>query len=231
MSVKVTVSGADSSSSPVWLMVGLVCGVSLIIILLLLLYRCRQSKCADKPPDVIYSNIELEKFGNKRKHHKPEQSAVYANVKTGAAENAALYESVTHVEDTRNGVGDPKDVTYSLTKLKNIGNKRRLRRAEESDIYSDVKMGAAEDNLMYAEINHHKKEKAKKNKGKSSPESTNEAVYSEVKLERALEDSPMYAQVSRRNKGNAKTNKGKSSLVSADEAVYSEVKRGSTLGQ
>uniref|UniRef100_A0A669DKP5 Ig-like domain-containing protein n=1 Tax=Oreochromis niloticus TaxID=8128 RepID=A0A669DKP5_ORENI len=41
----VTVSGADSSSSPVWLMVGLVCGVSLIIILLLLLYRCRQSKC------------------------------------------------------------------------------------------------------------------------------------------------------------------------------------------
>uniref|UniRef100_A0AAZ1XRD8 Ig-like domain-containing protein n=1 Tax=Oreochromis aureus TaxID=47969 RepID=A0AAZ1XRD8_OREAU len=41
----VTVSGADSSSSPVWLIVGLVCGVSLIIILLLLLYRCRQSKC------------------------------------------------------------------------------------------------------------------------------------------------------------------------------------------
>ncbi|XP_039465677.1 low affinity immunoglobulin gamma Fc region receptor II-like isoform X1 [Oreochromis aureus] len=41
MSVKVT----GPSSSPVWLMVGLVCGVSLIIILLLLLYRCRQSKC------------------------------------------------------------------------------------------------------------------------------------------------------------------------------------------
>uniref|UniRef100_A0AAZ1X0Q3 Ig-like domain-containing protein n=1 Tax=Oreochromis aureus TaxID=47969 RepID=A0AAZ1X0Q3_OREAU len=40
MSVK-----ADSSSSPVWLIVGLVCGVSLIIILLLLLYHCRQSKC------------------------------------------------------------------------------------------------------------------------------------------------------------------------------------------
>uniref|UniRef100_A0AAZ1XJH5 Ig-like domain-containing protein n=1 Tax=Oreochromis aureus TaxID=47969 RepID=A0AAZ1XJH5_OREAU len=39
-----SVKGADSSSSPVWLMVGLVCGVSLIIILLLLLYRCRQSK-------------------------------------------------------------------------------------------------------------------------------------------------------------------------------------------
>ncbi|XP_076735662.1 uncharacterized protein LOC143414710 [Maylandia zebra] len=179
-----SVKGADSSSSPVWLMVGLVCGVSLIIILLLLLYRCRQSKCADKPRDVIYSNIELENFGNKWKHHKPEQSAVYANVKTGAA--------------------------------------GRLCRAEESAIYSDVKMGAAEDSLMYAEINHHKKQKAKKNKGKSSPESTN--VYSEVKLKRALEDSPMYAQVNYRDKGNTKTNKGKSSLVSADEAIYSEVK-------
>uniref|UniRef100_A0AAZ1X1Y9 Ig-like domain-containing protein n=1 Tax=Oreochromis aureus TaxID=47969 RepID=A0AAZ1X1Y9_OREAU len=39
-----SVKGADSSSFPVWLIVGLVCGVSLIIILLLLLYRCRQSK-------------------------------------------------------------------------------------------------------------------------------------------------------------------------------------------
>ncbi|XP_026018197.1 Fc receptor-like protein 5 [Astatotilapia calliptera] len=181
-----SVKGADSSSSPVWMIVGLVCGVSLIIILLLLLYRCRQSKCADKPRDVIYSNIELENFGNKWKHQKPEQSAVYANVKTGAA--------------------------------------GRLRRAEESAIYSDVKMGAAEDSLMYAEINHHKKQKAKKNKGKSSPESNNEAVYSQVKLERALEDSPMYAQVNRWDKGNTKTNKGKSSLVSADEAIYSEVK-------
>ncbi|CAI5694948.1 unnamed protein product [Oreochromis niloticus] len=38
-----TVSGADSSSSPVWLIVGLVCGVSLIIILLLLLYHCRRT--------------------------------------------------------------------------------------------------------------------------------------------------------------------------------------------
>ncbi|XP_076738324.1 uncharacterized protein LOC112431344 [Maylandia zebra] len=114
-------SGADSSSSPVWLIVGLVCGVSLIIILLLLLYRCRQSKCADKPPDVIYSNIELENFGNKWKHHKPEQSAVYTNVKTAAAE----------------------------------------------------------DSLMYAEVKQPKKEKAKKNKGTSSP-AADAAVYSEV---------------------------------------------------
>ncbi|CAI5669354.1 unnamed protein product [Oreochromis niloticus] len=92
-------------------------------------YKCQYSgresaqswmsvKGADKPPDVIYSNIELENFGNKceytkhiqcrknvfemfknvliifffvdsiiftGKHHKPEQSAVYTNVKMGAA--------------------------------------------------------------------------------------------------------------------------------------------------
>ncbi|CAI5682962.1 unnamed protein product [Oreochromis niloticus] len=141
MSVKVTVSGADSSSSPVWLIVGLVCGVSLIIILLLLLYRCRQSKCADKPPDVIYSNIELENFGNKWKHHKPEQSAVYTNVKTGAAE----------------------------------------------------------DSLMYAEVKQPKKQKAKKNKGKSSP-AADAAVYSEVTSGSSLSDLSVYEPI--RGSGN-----------------------------
>ncbi|KAL4007117.1 G patch domain-containing protein 1 [Sarotherodon galilaeus] len=86
----VTVSGADSSSSPVWLIVGLVCGVSLIIILLLLLYRCRQSKCADEPRDVTYSLITLQNLRKKKKHHKPEQSAVYSEVKTGAADHQIL---------------------------------------------------------------------------------------------------------------------------------------------
>ncbi|XP_076733794.1 uncharacterized protein LOC143414044 [Maylandia zebra] len=100
-----SVKGADSSSSPVWLMVGLVCGVSLIIILLLLLYRCRQSKCADKPRDVIYSNIELENFGNKWKHHKPEQSAVYANVKTGAA--AVISETLGYKLNSHKGQYPP----------------------------------------------------------------------------------------------------------------------------
>ncbi|KAL4007096.1 vacuolar protein sorting-associated protein 13A/C [Sarotherodon galilaeus] len=117
----VTVSGADSSSSPVWLIVGLVCGVSLIIILLLLLYRCRQFKCADEPRDVTYSLITLKNLRKKRKHHKPEQSAVYSEVQTGAAE----------------------------------------------------------DSLMYAEVKQPKKEKSKKNKGKSSP-AADAAVYSEV---------------------------------------------------
>ncbi|KAL4007101.1 transient receptor potential cation channel subfamily M member 1 [Sarotherodon galilaeus] len=104
-------------------------------------YKCQYSgresaqswmsvKGADKPPDVIYSNIELENFGNKWKHHKPEQSAVYTNVKTGAAE----------------------------------------------------------DSLMYAEVKQPKKEKAKKNKGKSSP-AADAAVYSEVTSGSSLSNS------------------------------------------
>ncbi|CAI5682949.1 unnamed protein product [Oreochromis niloticus] len=60
-----TVSGADSSSSPVWLIVGLVCGVSLIIILLLLLYRCRTTNSAaneqtlnqDEDQQQVYSSL------------------------------------------------------------------------------------------------------------------------------------------------------------------------------
>ncbi|KAL4007132.1 kinesin family member 23 [Sarotherodon galilaeus] len=104
-------------------------------------YKCQYSgresaqswmsvKGADKPPDVIYSNIELENVVNKRKHHKPEQSAVYTNVKTGAAE----------------------------------------------------------DSLMYAEVKQPKKEKAKKNKGKSSP-AADAAVYSEVTSGSSLSNS------------------------------------------
>ncbi|CAI5669345.1 unnamed protein product [Oreochromis niloticus] len=64
-----TVSGADSSSSPVWLIVGLVCGVSLIIILLLLLYRCRRTNSAaneqtlnqDEDQQQVYSSLLHDK--------------------------------------------------------------------------------------------------------------------------------------------------------------------------
>ncbi|XP_039465798.1 leukocyte immunoglobulin-like receptor subfamily A member 3 [Oreochromis aureus] len=97
----VTVSGADSSSSPVWLMVGLVCGVSLIIILLLLLYLCRQSKYScftrwiqsesHRPGSSTNHGVnqdethEYNSLHPVRKHHKPEESAVYSEVKMGAA--------------------------------------------------------------------------------------------------------------------------------------------------
>ncbi|CAI5669122.1 unnamed protein product [Oreochromis niloticus] len=98
MSVKVTASGADSSSSPVWLMVGLVCGVSLIIILLLLLYRCRQSKYS-----CFTRSIQSESHspGSSTNHGvNQNETHVYNSLHPGTNN---IYESVSQVEDNRNG--------------------------------------------------------------------------------------------------------------------------------
>ncbi|XP_025760155.1 uncharacterized protein LOC112841749 [Oreochromis niloticus] len=153
----VTVSGADSSSSPVWLMVGLVCGVSLIIILLLLLYRCRQSKYS-----CFTRWIQSES-------HSP-----------GSSTNHGVNQNETHEYNSLHpGADEPRDVTYSVITLQNLRKKRKHHKPEQSAVYSEVKTGAAEDSLMYAEVKQPKKEKAKKNKGKSSP-AADAAVYSEV---------------------------------------------------
>uniref|UniRef100_A0AAZ1X7B0 Ig-like domain-containing protein n=1 Tax=Oreochromis aureus TaxID=47969 RepID=A0AAZ1X7B0_OREAU len=176
MSVKVTASGADSSSSPVWLMVGLVCGVSLIIILLLLLYRCRQSKYS-----CFTRSIQSESHspGSSTNHGvNQNETHEYNSLHPGTNH---IYESVTQVEDNRNGSDEHQDVTYALIELKNFGKKRKHHKPEQSAVYSEVKTGAAEDSLMYAEVKRPKKEKAKKKAGKSSP-AADAAVYSEVTL-------------------------------------------------
>ncbi|XP_039859343.1 Fc receptor-like protein 5 [Simochromis diagramma] len=152
-----SVKGADSSSSPVWLMVGLVCGVSLIIILLLLLYRCRQSKYS-----CFTRSIQSES-------HSP-----------GSSTNHGVNQNETHEHNSLHpGADEPRDVTYSLIKLQNLRKKKKHHKPEQSAVYSEVKTGAAEDSLMYAEVKQPKKEKAKKNKGTSSP-AADAAVYSEV---------------------------------------------------
>ncbi|XP_026018037.1 low affinity immunoglobulin gamma Fc region receptor II-like [Astatotilapia calliptera] len=100
MSVKVitvTVSGADNASSPVWLMVGLVCGVSLIIILLLLLYRCRQSKYS-----CFTRSIQSESHspGSSTNHGvNQNETHVYDSLQHGTAN---VYESIKQVKN-RNG--------------------------------------------------------------------------------------------------------------------------------
>ncbi|XP_025761477.1 uncharacterized protein LOC102081169 isoform X3 [Oreochromis niloticus] len=183
MSVKVTVSGADSSSSPVWLMVGLVCGVSLIIILLLLLYRCRQSKysCFTR-----WIQSESHSPGSSTNHGvNQNETHEYNSLHPG---DANLYESITQEEDTGTGADEPRDVTYSVITLQNFGKKRKHHKPEQSAVYSEVKTGAAEDSLMYAEVKQPKKEKAKKNKGKSSP-AADAAVYSEVTSGSSLSNS------------------------------------------
>uniref|UniRef100_A0AAZ1Y513 Ig-like domain-containing protein n=1 Tax=Oreochromis aureus TaxID=47969 RepID=A0AAZ1Y513_OREAU len=80
----VTVSGADSSSSPVWLIVGLVCGVSLIIILLLLLYRCTTT---NSPANEQTLNKDED------------QQQVYSSLFDG---DRCVYETVRRCENTEN---------------------------------------------------------------------------------------------------------------------------------
>ncbi|XP_076735760.1 uncharacterized protein LOC143414787 [Maylandia zebra] len=112
----VTVSGADSSSSPVWLMVGLVCGVSLIIILLLLLYRCTTTNSED-------------------------QQQVYSSLLHG---DRCVYETVRRCENTENGPaeGDYANVT-SVIQLKVINKTRQRGDPEESSDYNDVNPNSA----------------------------------------------------------------------------------------
>ncbi|CAI5669152.1 unnamed protein product [Oreochromis niloticus] len=133
-----SVKGADSSSSPVWLMVGLVCGVSLIIILLLLLYRCRQSKYS-----CFTRSIQSESHspGSSTNHGvNQDETHVYDSLHPGTAD---LYESVTQIDESANGADDPRDVTYSLIELKTLGKKRKHHKPEQSAVYSEVKTGAA----------------------------------------------------------------------------------------
>ncbi|XP_039868522.1 immunoglobulin superfamily member 1-like [Simochromis diagramma] len=138
MSVKVTVSGADSSSSPVWLMVGLVCGVSLIIILLLLLYHCRQSKYS-----CFTRSIQSEGHspGSSTNHGVNQNETHEYNSLQHGTNNLSEY--VMHVEDNRNGSDQHQDVTYSLIDLKNLQKNRKHHEPEQSAVYSEVKTGAA----------------------------------------------------------------------------------------
>nr|XP_024655429.1 leukocyte immunoglobulin-like receptor subfamily A member 4 [Maylandia zebra] len=102
------------SSSPVWLMVGLVCGVSLIIILLLLLYRCRQSKYS-----CFTRSIQSESHspGSSTNHGvNQDETHVYDSLQHGTAD---LYESVTQVKN-RNGSDEYDDITSSLIEFKDL---------------------------------------------------------------------------------------------------------------
>ncbi|XP_039465668.1 Fc receptor-like protein 5 [Oreochromis aureus] len=132
MSVKVisaAVSGADSSSSPVWLMVGLVCGVSLIIILLLLLYRCRQSKYS-----CFTRSIQSESHspGSSTNHGvNQDETHVYDSPQHGTAD---VYESVTQVKN-RNGSDEYENVTSSIIEFKDLRRKREHDTPEQSAVY------------------------------------------------------------------------------------------------
>ncbi|XP_025761483.1 uncharacterized protein LOC109204466 isoform X2 [Oreochromis niloticus] len=168
----------ECSSLPVWLIVGLACGISVFIIVLLSFYHYRKKKDssfispmtttnhvvnqseidkhnsldhgAGKIQDVTYSEIQLKHVGKKKNHHKSQEHTIYSEVKVGVEEKPSPA-------------------------------------ATNEELYSEVRLESSlEDIPTYAEINRHNKAKAKENQ----------------------EDSPMYAQVNRHNKRATKNNQG-----------------------
>ncbi|GAA6234895.1 obscurin-like [Lates japonicus] len=172
MSVK-AVSRPETSQFPVLLIVGLVCGI-LLIILLLLLVCYRKSKDPSCNREADRSQSTNQRFAADHMISQDETQYTSLNGDT------CLYESIKGPEDTEND--ESRDLTYSSVELKKIARKGKKSDPGESCVYSDVRIGsAADDSLMYAEVHSHKKGKAKKNKGKSTPEVADETIYSAVK--------------------------------------------------
>ncbi|XP_038581899.1 uncharacterized protein LOC119908253 [Micropterus salmoides] len=147
-----SVKSPESSPFPVLLIVGLVCGVLLIILLLLFLHRCRKSK-----DSCFISRSQSTNQGSATDHMINQDETQHKKYSSPLHDDARLYESIKGPEEIENE--EFSEVTYALIELKNIAKK---------------------DNLMYAEV--HSYDKAKKDKGNSSPAAADETVYSEVKL-------------------------------------------------
>uniref|UniRef100_A0A3Q3FQY2 Ig-like domain-containing protein n=1 Tax=Labrus bergylta TaxID=56723 RepID=A0A3Q3FQY2_9LABR len=130
----VAVSRLGNPSYPVILViVGLICGVVLII-LLLLLYRCRQSKDSC----LISRSIQSESTNQDSATNPAAQHHEYSSPLQG---DACHYESIKGPEDTAHDANhsQSQDVTYSLIELRNIGKKGK-KPEPDSTIYSDVRL-------------------------------------------------------------------------------------------
>ncbi|XP_038586304.1 Fc receptor-like protein 5 isoform X4 [Micropterus salmoides] len=139
-------SRPESSSVPVPLIVGLVCGIVLIL-LLLLLYRYRPSKdsCSIRP---------IQSESTNRGSAENYSSPVHV-----AAGDAPLYETIKGFENTQSVADESQDFTYSLIELKNIGKKKKRHEPEEVCVYSEVNAGtagksppAAANETVYSEV-------------------------------------------------------------------------------
>ncbi|XP_030581357.1 Fc receptor-like protein 5 [Archocentrus centrarchus] len=121
-----TLSVTSKSCFSSWLIVGLVCGVSLLIILLLLLYRCRTT---NSPAN--------EQTVNQDEH----QQQVYSSLLHG---DRCVYETIRGSENTENGPpeGDYTNVT-SVIQLKVINKTRQRGDPEESSDYYNVNPNSA----------------------------------------------------------------------------------------
>ncbi|KAM8748075.1 uncharacterized protein AB9X84_015864 isoform 2-T2 [Acanthopagrus schlegelii] len=153
MSVQ-AVSRPDSSSFPVLLVVGLVCGiVAFIPLIVLLCYRASKDTCFKSLVQSESSNTD--------------------HVVNLDETECSEYSSPPH------DAGGSQDVTYSTVQIKRVGKKGKQQTAEERSVYSEVRTRAADDSLLYSQVVIHNK--YKKKKGQSAPAAADESVYSEVK--------------------------------------------------
>ncbi|XP_069014924.1 uncharacterized protein [Embiotoca jacksoni] len=167
MAVK-SVSRAESSSSlfHVLLIVGLLCGISLII-LLLLFCRYKQSK------DSCFIRSQSTSQSSATYHMTNQDEAQCNKCAPPPHVDASLYESIKSPEGAENGAvysvvrkNESNDVTYSLLELKSITKKGKTKKPEESCVYSDVQIRSSP--------------------GKSAHAAADEMVYSEVKPGKSL---------------------------------------------
>ncbi|XP_065806827.1 Fc receptor-like protein 4 isoform X6 [Labrus bergylta] len=175
--MSVTVVAVSRLGNPSYLLilmiVGLICG-AVLIILLLLLYRCRQSK-----DSCLIRSIQAESTNQDSATNPAAQHHEYSPPLQG---DACHYESIKGPEDTAHDANHSQshDVTYSLIELKNIGKKGK-KPEPDSTIYSDVRLETEDTSVLYSQVSCHNPGKDKKNKGKPTPAITEESVYSEVK--------------------------------------------------
>ncbi|XP_015224439.1 PREDICTED: carcinoembryonic antigen-related cell adhesion molecule 2-like, partial [Cyprinodon variegatus] len=163
MAVRVTSSSPVSSFS-VLLIVGPVFGI-ILLILPLMLWRCRRSKDSNSSRSYRTNQKSSTNHGAETNDHSSatKDDVLYASVNPGAT-----------------GSEEPTEITYSIIPLKKLRKKNRHCEPEDGVIYSEVKPGVAEPTPLYAEINHKNKPKKKKKKDKKSPAATEETVYSEI---------------------------------------------------
>ncbi|XP_015258134.1 PREDICTED: uncharacterized protein LOC107103118 [Cyprinodon variegatus] len=146
MAVRVTTSSPVSSSFSALLIVGTVFGI-ILLILPLMLWRCRRSKD---------SNSSRSYRTNQKSTTNP---GAETNDRSSATKDDVLYASVN---PGATGSEEPTEITYSIIPLKKLRKKNRHCEPEDGVIYSEVKPGAAEPTPLYAEINHKNKAKKKK---------------------------------------------------------------------
>ncbi|XP_071062743.1 uncharacterized protein [Pseudochaenichthys georgianus] len=135
-SVKSASGPGKDSQFPILPIVGLLCGVLLIILLLLLLYLYRKSK------DSCYSRSQKTNQGPATDHMINQDETNQREYASVLQDNACLYETVKCPEEPAND--ESTDVTYSVLKLKHISKKGKSSPAPADEtVYSELKPGTA----------------------------------------------------------------------------------------